>query len=109
MRDQINLQVQEAHTQVRESDRVVRLYTETILPAAQSNVEAAQSAYTTGKVPFLSPIEAQRSAVGLRDRYDEALADYFRRRATLERAVGGPVSSPPPAAGPPVPDKDGKK
>jgi hypothetical protein len=54
-------------------------------------VEAARSAYATAKVPFLGLIEAQRSRVNLRDRYDESTADYFRRRATLERASGGPL------------------
>jgi len=29
----------------------------------------------------------------LRDRYYEAIADYFRRRATLERVTGGPLAS----------------
>jgi outer membrane protein TolC len=89
--DQVNLQVQEAAAQVRESERVIRLYTETILRAADANVKAAQSAYTTGKIPFLSLIVAQSNVIGLRDRYYEALADYFRRRAVLERAIGGPL------------------
>jgi outer membrane protein TolC len=89
--DQVNLQVQEAHAQVRESERVVHLYTETILPAAEANVKAAQSAYVTGKVPFLSLIEAQRNVIGLRDRSYEALAESYRRRAALERAIGGPL------------------
>jgi outer membrane protein TolC len=99
--DQVNLQVQEAHAQVRESERVVRLYTETILPAAEANVKAAQSAYVTGRIPFLSLIEAQRNVIGLRDRSYEALAEYYRRRAALERAIGGPLltasPTPPPA------------
>jgi outer membrane protein TolC len=89
--DQVNLQVQEAYAQVRESERVVRLYTETILPTAEANVRAAQSAYETGKIPFLSLIEAQRNVIGLRDRSYEALAEYYRRRAALERAIGGPL------------------
>lgn len=89
--NQVNLQVQEAHAQVRESERIVALYTQTILPAAESNVKAAQAAYVTGKIPFLSLVEAERNLIGLRDRYYEALADYFRRRASLERAVGGPL------------------
>ena len=42
-----------AFEQVLESERTVRLYAATILPAARENVAAAQSAYTTGKVPFL--------------------------------------------------------
>lgn len=90
--DQVNFQVQEAHSQVRESERVVRLYTGTILTAAEANVKAAQTAYVTGKTPFLSLIEAQRNLVSLRDRYYESLADYFRRRAALERAIGGLLS-----------------
>jgi outer membrane protein TolC len=88
--DQVNFQVQEAYARVQRSQKSVQLYRDTILKAAESNVKAAQSAYTTGKIPFLSLIEAQRNRVGLRDRYYEALADYFRRRASLERAVGGP-------------------
>jgi outer membrane protein TolC len=90
--DQVNFEVQQAYEQVLESERTVRLYEKTILPAARQNIEAARSAYATGKIPFLSLIEAQRSAVGLRDRYYEAIADYYRRRATLERVTGGPLS-----------------
>jgi outer membrane protein TolC len=96
--DQLNYQVQQAYEQVRESEQVVRLYEKTILPAARENVKAAQSAYLTGKIPFLSLIEAQRNVIGLRDRYYEALADYHRRRATLERVAGGslvPATSDP--------------
>ena len=52
------------------------------------NVKAAQSAYVTGKTPFVSLIEAQRSLVMQRDRNFEVTADYFRRRATLDRLVG---------------------
>jgi outer membrane protein TolC len=91
--DQVNYQVQEAYARVQRSQKSVQLYRDTILKAAEANVKAAQSAYTTGKVPFLSLIEAQRNVVNLRDRYYEALADYFRRQAALERAVGGPVSA----------------
>jgi outer membrane protein TolC len=90
--DQVSFQVQEAYARVQRSAASVRLYEQTILPAAEANVKAARSAYETAKVPFLSLIEAQRNEVMLRDRYYEALADYFRRRATLERAVGGTVA-----------------
>jgi outer membrane protein TolC len=90
--DQINFQVQEAYERVAESDRLVRLYQGTILPKAQDNVNAAQPAYATGMIPLLSLLEAQRNLVMLRDRYYEVFADYFRRRAALERAVGGPLT-----------------
>jgi cobalt-zinc-cadmium efflux system outer membrane protein len=96
--DQVSFQVQEAYEQARESERVVDLFDTTILPAAEANVKAAQSAYVTAKVPFLSLIEAQRNFVLLRDRRYEVIADYFRRRATLERVVGGPLVPMPEGA-----------
>jgi outer membrane protein TolC len=92
--DQVNFQVQQAFVQVQRSERSVRLYEETILPKARSNVDAAQSAYVTAKIPLLSLVEAERELVMLQDRYHEAVADYFRRRATLERVVGGPLEPP---------------
>jgi outer membrane protein TolC len=92
--DQVYFQVQEAYEQVVESVQVVALYEKTILPAAQANVKAAQPAYTTGQIPLLSFLEAQRNLVSLRDRYYEVLAEHFRRRAALERAVGGPITIP---------------
>lgn len=90
--DQVNFDVQQAYEQVLESERTVRLYDGTILPAARENIKAAQAAYTTGKVPFISLIEAQRNLVMLKDRYYESLSDYYRRRAALERAIGGPLA-----------------
>ena len=82
--------------QVRESEQALRLYEEKILPAARENVKAAQTAYMTGKVPFLSLIEAQRNLIDLRDRYNQTGAEYQQRRATLERVTGGalPVTRP---------------
>ena len=74
-----------------ESDETVRLYKETVLAAAEQNVKSIQPLYTTGKTPFLNLIDAERSVIDLRNRYYEATADAFRRRAALERAVGGPV------------------
>src|SRR5262249_3237223 len=92
--DKVNLQVQEAFEKVHRSQEAVRVYEKTILPAAKLNVEAAQAAYETAKIPFLSLIVAQQNIVTLRDRYYEAVADYFRRRAALERVIGGPVTLP---------------
>lgn len=86
--DQVKFQVQEAYEQVVESERIIQLYESKILPQSEDNVKAAQNAYVTGKTPFVSLIEAQRSLVAQRDRTFEATADYFRRRATLDRLIG---------------------
>ena len=79
--DEANLAVSQAHAEVEESDKTVRLYGQTILPAAESNVKSAQTYYTTGKIPSLTLIEAERNVIDLRDRSYDATADAFRRRA----------------------------
>jgi outer membrane protein TolC len=69
----------------------VRLYEQTILPKARENQETAELAYGKALIPFISWIDALRTEAGLQEHYYEAIADYFRRRAALERAVGGPL------------------
>jgi outer membrane protein TolC len=86
--DQVNLQVQEAYERVIESERAVRLFNDTILPAATENVNAARSSYIAARISLMSLIDAQRSLVDLRDGYYETMAEYYRRRATLERVIG---------------------
>ncbi|MBA4066743.1 MAG: TolC family protein [Isosphaera sp.] len=93
--NQVALEVQEAYAEVRESEQAVRLYAGQILPAARESVKSAQAGYVTGGIPFLTLIEAQRSLVELRDRSYLASADYERRLAALERAVGGPLEAAP--------------
>jgi outer membrane protein TolC len=90
--DRVNFEVQEAWEQVREADDVVRLYEGKVLPAAEANVKEAQAGYVAGRVPFLNLVEAQRNRVALKGRYFEAVAESVRRRAALDRTVGGATS-----------------
>ncbi len=95
--DQAGFEVQQAYEQWNESQRIVQLFDKEVLPAARKNVEAARSNYSLGRVPFLTLIEAQRSVVGLQDRYYEATADFFRRRTALQRSLTGtPATTPIP-------------
>ena len=95
--DDVNLAVDQAYQETAESDKTVNLYEKTILSDAELNVKSAQTSYTTGKIPAVTLLDAERNLIDLRDRHYEALADAFRRRAALERAVGGPLD--PAAAG----------
>ena len=49
--------------------------------------------WVTGRVTFLALVESQRNQIELRDRYYESIANYFRRRAALERTAGGTLTS----------------
>lgn len=86
--DQIQLEVQTAAARLVEGRRIVALYTERILPAAEANAESARANYSSGKLDFLRLIEAQRQLYREQDKYHQATADYHRRLAELERAVG---------------------
>ena len=92
--DDVNLAVDQAYQETAESDKTVRLYEQTILSDAELNVKSAQTSYKTGQIPAVTLLDAERTLIDLRDRHYEALADAFRRRAALERAVGGPLQPP---------------
>jgi outer membrane protein TolC len=87
--DQVRFEVQSALDRAAQSQRVIRLYEEKILPATQRSVESAQSNYTSGKLDFLRLIDAERQVYTQREMYYRAIAEYHRRLAELERAVGG--------------------
>jgi outer membrane protein TolC len=98
--DQANFQIEQAYQEVREGVETVHLYESKILKDAQDNLEAARPAYKTGLIPASNVVEAERTLVELKERYYQAIADYFRRRAALDRAVAGPSDS---ASSPPAP------
>lgn len=86
--DDINREVQTAYERFDEAQQTVGLYTDQILPAARRNVDSAFAAYETSGGDFLRLVAAQRQLIMLRERYQESIADYHRRRVELERVVG---------------------
>jgi len=89
--DQVRYEVQSAIDQATQSGRIVHLYEEKILPAAQRSLESAQVNYTSGKLDFLRLLDAERQLYSQREMYYQAIAKYHRRLAELDRAVGEPV------------------
>jgi len=86
--DLIRNEVQSGYAKLRASRRTVGLYTKKVLPAAQDNVAAATSGYTAGTVDFLRLIQAQRESLELQEKYQQAVVEYNRNRAELDRVVG---------------------
>jgi outer membrane protein TolC len=87
--DQVRLEVQSAYEQLIEAKEVVRLFDEKILPAAEQNVQSGRSNYMAGNVDFLRLVEAHRQLYQQQEKYVDVTAEFHRRLATLERAVGG--------------------
>jgi outer membrane protein TolC len=91
--DQVRYEVQAALERANQRQRVVRLFEDRILPAAQRSLESAQANYTAGKLDFLRLLDAERQLNTQREMYYQAIAEYHSRLAELERAVGGPVGA----------------
>lgn len=89
----IQFQVESAYQEVLESAETLDLYRQRFVPLATQNVASARANYDVGKASFLNLIEAQRQLIDLRDRQQQALADYHRRLAQLQRVVGAPLDA----------------
>jgi len=82
-------EVQRAVDKVRESEHVLILYQNRLLPLAEENLEAAQSDYESGSGNFLDLISTEKNLMQTRLQREQALSDYHQRLATLKHIVGG--------------------
>ena len=91
--DQVHYEVQAGLDRATQSGRVVHLYEEKILPAAQRSLDSALANYTSGKLDFLRLLDAERQLYAQRELYYQSIAEYHQRLAELERTVGQPVGT----------------
>ena len=84
----VQYDVQSAIERIRESQQVLELYANKLLPAARQNLEAAQANYEVGKGTFQELIQAQRQLVMVREKLLESQVEYARRTGELKRAIG---------------------
>jgi outer membrane protein TolC len=93
--DQVRYEVQAGLSRASQSQRVVQLYEQKIMPAAQRSLDSALANYTSGKLDFLRLLDAERQLNTQRAMYYQAIAEYQQRLAQLERAAGEPVGLRP--------------
>ncbi|HUP41833.1 MAG TPA: TolC family protein, partial [Thermoanaerobaculia bacterium] len=100
--DEVGAEVAVAAARIRETQHILVLYHSRLIPAAHDQVRAALAGFETGQGSFLDLIEAERNQRTVELQYEETLADSYRRRAELARALG----TWPPPAGPPADEGD---
>jgi outer membrane protein, heavy metal efflux system len=88
MSDAARTQVVVALKQLEESGHVLRLHERRLLRVARDQVDAARAAFTTSRAPFSAVVDAEKSLRGVELDEQRARADYDRRRAELDRALG---------------------
>jgi outer membrane protein TolC len=74
--------------QLEESGHVLHIFAERLLPIARKQVDAARAAFISSQVPFVTVIDAEKNLRGVELDQQAAQADYDRRRAELDRALG---------------------
>ncbi len=77
-----------AYAQVVEADAAIQLYRERLLPLAEENLNAALSDYQSGAGQVINVVTAERQQLATEQGFERARADYWRRRAELERVTG---------------------
>ena len=82
----------EAYNSLQAARHEVEQLREEVLPGAETAFEAAQSGYRQGKFDYLQVLDAQRTLFTSRTRYIQALAEYNRAAAEVERLIGTPLS-----------------
>lgn len=62
-----------------------------VLPEVESTFRASMDGFQSGKLGYLDVLDAQRTLFEARGRYIDALADYHRAVAEVERLIGTPI------------------
>ena len=106
---QLRLRTQQRYTRARTAEKIVDLYDQGIVPQDRMTVEAAISNYQSGRVPFVSVLEAVTSLYADRWTRENLVADHARllaslREASLEdtpgMATAGAMGAAPPTGAP---------
>lgn len=87
-RNSVLVEVEEAHTSAQKARDQILLYQNEILPQAQEVLEMFTFSYQEGEIGGIELIEARRTLNASRRAYADALFEYARAVAALEKAVG---------------------
>jgi outer membrane protein TolC len=88
MSDMAKTQVYVALRKLDESEQVLALFRERLLPVAKRQIEVAQADFTTARAPFMAVIDAEKNLRSVELDHKLAQAECDRRHAELDRALG---------------------
>ena len=82
----LRLRTQERVTRARTAEKIVDLYDQGIVPQDRMTVESSLANYQSGRVPFVSVLEAMTSLYADRWTRENLVADHARLLASLQEA-----------------------
>jgi len=91
LENSIRGEIRDVIFQLQTSNQTLDLYRTGLLVQAESSLESAMSAYRTGKMDFLSLLDAERMLLQIRLGYVKERSTYRKLVAALDRSIGGRV------------------
>jgi outer membrane protein TolC len=88
LEDRVRLQVAVAVQRLQESQHLLHISRERLLPAARNRVAGAQARFASGELPFLELIDAERALRSAEQAEFDARASLSLRGVELSRALG---------------------
>lgn len=83
----------DAYQTVQRTANEIRILKESVLPGAESAVQAVQEGYQAGRFTYLDVNEARRTLTASRLQYLQALTDYHKAVADIEALTAQPFES----------------
>jgi cobalt-zinc-cadmium efflux system outer membrane protein len=93
VRRRITREVSEAHDALRAVEEQRALLAPHLGAPAAAALRSAQVAYSEGEIPLLEWLDAVRAYHEAESAYSNLIAEFFIRRATLERVVASPLDA----------------
>jgi len=84
----VTSQVENQSIAIQTMDRVLRIYSDGLIPQAQATLKSAVSTYRVGKVDFQTLLSAEIDLLRLKQQYYRAVADHEIAVAKIQQIVG---------------------
>ena len=91
LRHEIRRGINDSLAKLAASASMAHLYESGIVPQAEFATEALLASYTVGKGDLMTVLDSRMKLFGLRQRYNEFVAEHQMQRAELEALVGARV------------------
>ncbi len=91
MQQEIAFSIKNQYLQIEASEKLLKLYSQAVLPQSSLALESSISTYQVGKSDFLTTLSNYMTVLEYRMNYYEELARHETAITRLERAIGRPV------------------
>ncbi|HEY4490858.1 MAG TPA: TolC family protein [Acidobacteriota bacterium] len=91
MQQEVAFTIRNQYLQLQASEKLLKLYSQAVLPQSNLALEASLATYQVGKSDFLTTLSNFMTLLEYRMNYYEELARHETAIARLERAMGSPV------------------